>query len=279
MSKYDLYKYYDIMLRKLSHSKASLYVSEVGDIKKIGDLQKQLYREYDTRVILSGKNMVITKYNHIGCVRKYDINTGQIIKVYPYDTRNMKDKYLRTIYANQNDLSTFVTLTFSELTKFEDVTKAYKAWLKNTKSTHKDMKYIKIFEKGKAKNKKVHLHLLVSIGIEDSIFKRANTDNKNQYNVTNWDYGFSLAYRVNGSTDFRKIAFYLVKDFNREVFPGKRNMSKSNSLNKPKVFYYHSKVDQRKINTFIKKVELVNTSKYNDFFGSSIESNEYMLID
>lgn len=279
MSKYDLYKYYDIMLRKLSHSKANLYVSERGEIKKIDDIQKQLYREYDTRVILSGKNVVITKYAHIGCVRKYDINTGELIKIYSYDTRNMKDKYLRLIYANENHLSTFVTLTFSELTEFEDVIKAYKAWLKDTKRTHRDMKYIKIFEKGKSKHKKVHLHLLVSIKIEDPIFKKANTDNDNQYNVTNWNYGFSLAYRVNGSTDFRKIAFYLVKDFNREVFPGKRNMSKSNSLNKPKVFYYDSRVDQRKINTFIKKAELVNTSRYNDFFGSSIESNEYMLID
>lgn len=267
------------MLRKLSHSKTSLYVSEVGDIKKIDDIQKQLYREYDTRVILSGRNVVITKYNHIGCVRKYDINTGEIIKVYPYDTRNMKDKYLRMIYANQNDLSTFVTLTFSELTEFEDVTKAYKSWLKDTKDTHKDMKYIKVFEKGKSKHKKVHLHLLISIEVEDAIFKKANTDNDNQYNVTNWNYGFSLAYEVKGTTDFRKIAFYLVKGFDQEVFPSKRNMSKSNSLSKPKVFYYDSRVDQRKINTFIKKAELVNTSKYNDFFGSSIESNEYMLVD
>ena len=267
------------MLRKLSHSKANLYVSKRGEIKKIDDIQKQLYREYDTRVILSGKNVVITKYDHIGCVKKYDINTGELIKIYSYDTRNMKDKYLRLIYANENHLSTFVTLTFSELTEFEDVTKAYKAWLKDTKSTHRGMKYIKIFEKGKSKHKKVHLHLLVSIKIEDPIFKKANTDNDNQYNVTNWDYGFSLAYRINGSTDFRKIAFYLVKDFNREVFLGKRNMSKSNSLNKPKVFYYDSRVDQQKINTFIKKAELVNTSRYNDFFGSSIESNEYMLID
>ena len=54
-------------------------------------------------------------------------------------------------------------------------------------------------------------------------------------------------------------------------------MSQSKMLNKPKVFYYDSRFDERKIQSFIKKAELVLVKDYNDPFGSYIESSEYRL--
>lgn len=274
MQKYDMYKYYDSMLKRLSNG----YTTATGKIRTIEELEKMFYRQYDTRVILSGRYVVVTRYKAIGYVRRYDDHTGEVIKVYSYDTKNMKDKYVRWAFSNEYMLKTFVTLTFSEIDDFDDVTNAYRLWVKQIKMEHPDFSFIKVLERGHKGMKKLHYHLLTSLSIDDLIFKKADTNKENQYNVTNWDYGFSLASEVKDYIDFRKKIYYMVKYFDDVIFPGKRNMSRSNNLNRPKVFYYDSRFDERKINTFVKNAELVLVNNYNDYFGSPIESSEYRLI-
>ena len=53
MQKYDMYKYYDSMLRRISKSRVNPYKTDDGRILTIAELEKIFYREYDTRVILS----------------------------------------------------------------------------------------------------------------------------------------------------------------------------------------------------------------------------------
>ncbi len=277
MQKYDIYKYYDSMLRRISKNRVNPYETDDGRILTIAELEKIFYREYDTRVILSGRYVVVTRYSGIGYVRRYDARTGEVIKVYSYDTKNMRDKYVRLAFSNEAILKTFVTLTFSRINDFEGVSNAFRSWVKLVRQDHQDFEFIKVLEKGHKGDKKVHYHLFTSLSIDDPIFKKADTRSDNQYNVVNWEYGFSLASKIKDYIEFRKKAYYIVKCFDVPVFPNKRNMSQSKMLNKPKVFYYDSRFDERKIQSFIKKAELVLVKDYNDPFGSHIESSEYRL--
>lgn len=275
MQKYDIYKYYDSMLRRKFNNS---YVDDDGRTLTIAEIDKMLYRQYDTRVILSGSYVVVTRYKSIGYVRRFDIRTGEVIKVYSYDTKNMRDKYVRLAFSNEDILKTFVTLTFSDIDDFEGVASAFRSWVKLVRQDHHSFEFIKVLEKGHKGNKKVHYHLLTSLSIDDPIFKKADTKNDNQYNVINWEYGFSLASNIKDYIEFRKKAYYIVKYFDVPVFSNKRNMSQSKLLKKPKVFYYDSRFDEQKINRFIKKAELVGVNSYNDYFGSPIETMEYRLI-
>lgn len=275
MQKYDMYKYYDSMLRRILNNKGNPYITDTGKILTISEIDKLFYREYDTRVILSGRYVVVTRYSGIGYVRRFDSRTGELLKVYPYDTKNMRDKYVRLAFANEDTFKTFVTLTFADVKDFEEVSNAFRSWVKLVRQEHQSFEFIKVLEKGHKGDKKVHFHLLTSLSVDDPIFKKANTQKDNQYNVINWEYGFSLASGIRDPIEFRKKAYYIVKYFDIPVFPGKRNMSQSKNLNKPKVFYYDSRFDERKIQTFIKRAELVLVNDYNDPFGSYIESSEY----
>lgn len=278
MQKYNMYKYYDSMLRRLSQKNNDQYTTKTGRIRTIEELEKLFYRQYDTRVVLSGRYVVITRYKGIGYVRRFDDHTGKVIKVYSYDTKNMKDKYVRWAFSNEDVLKTFITLTFSIIDDFDGVTDAYRSWVKQIKQDHPDFNFIKVLERGHKGMKKLHYHLLTSLSINDPIFKKADTKVENQYNLTNWEYGFSLAVEIKDHIEFRKKAYYMVKYFDDVIFPGKRNMSRSNSLSKPKVFYYDSRFDERKINKFIKRAKLVFVNNYNDYFGLPIETMEYRLI-
>lgn len=278
MQKYDMYKYYDGMLRRILNNKGNPYMTDTGSILTIAEIDKLFYREYDTRVILSGRYAVVTRYSGIGYVRKLDSRTGEVLKVYPYDTKNMRDKYVRLAFANEDTFKTFVTLTFSSINDFDEVSNSFRSWVKLVRQEHQSFEFIKVLEKGHKGDNKVHFHLLTSLSVDDPIFKKANTQKDNQYNVINWEYGFSLASGIKDSTEFRKKAYYIVKHFDIPVFPGKRNMSQSKNLNKPKVFYYDSRFDERKIQTFIKRAELVLVNDYNDPFGSHIESSEYRFV-
>lgn len=276
MQKYDMYKYYDSMLRRILNNS---YVTDTGRTLTVAEIDKMFYRQYDTRVVLSGRYVLVTRYQGIGYVRRFDSRTGDVIKVYSYDTKNMKDKYIRLAFANEDTLRTFVTLTFSEVNDFEGVSNSFRSWVKLVRQDHQFFEFIKILERGHKGDNKVHYHLLTSLSIDDPIFKKADTENDNQYNVVNWEYGLSLASGIKDPIVFSKEVHYIVKDLDVPVFPGKRNMSQSKNLNKPKVFYYDSRFDERKIQTFIKGAELVQVNDYNDPFGSYIESSEYRLID
>lgn len=275
MQKYDMYRYYDSMLRRILNNS---YITDNGRIMTIAELDEMFYREYDTRVILSGRYVVVTRYQGIGYVKRFDSRTGEVLKVYSYETKNMRDKYVRLAFSNEDTLKTFVTLTFSSINDFDGVSNSFRSWVKVVRQDHQSFEFIKILEKGHKGDNKVHYHLLTSLSIDDPIFKKADTKKDNQYNVINWEYGFSLASEIRNSIEFRKKVYYMVKYFDVTVFPGKRNMSQSKNLNKPKVFYYDSRFDERKIQTFIKGAELVLVNDYNDPFGSHIESSEYRLV-
>lgn len=203
MNKYDIYKYYDIMLRRISHSKSNPYVGDNGRIMTIDELDKLFYKSYDTRVILSGKYVVITKYKGLSTIRKINIRTGEVIKIYSYDTKNMRDKYLRYAYSNEDILKTFVTLTFKETTDFEGVTKAFNVWCKDVKKTHPDFKFIKVLQRGHKGEKRPHFHLLTSLDIDDPILKIADSKKNNQYNLVNWNYGYSLVSRIKSRKEYK----------------------------------------------------------------------------
>lgn len=278
MQKYDMYRYYDSMLRRILSNKGNPYITDTGRTLTISEIDKLFYREYDTRVILSGRYVVVTRYSGIGYVRRFDNRTGEVLRVYSYDTKNMRDKYVRLAFANEGTLKTFITLTFANTKDFEGVSNAFQSWVKTVRQDHQAFEFIKVLEKGHKGDNKVHYHLLTSLSINDPIFKKADTKNDNQYNVVTWNYGFSLVSEIRDHIEFRKKAYYIVKYFDVPVFPNKRNMSQSKNLKKPKVFYYDSRFDKRKIQSFIKKAELVLVNDYNDPFGSYIESSEYRLI-
>lgn len=277
MQKYDMYRYYDSMLRRILSNKGNPYITDTGRTLTISEIDKLFYREYDTRVILSGRYVVVTRYSGIGYVRRFDNRTGEVLRVYSYDTKNMRDKYVRLAFANEGILKTFITLTFADTKDFEGVSNAFQSWVKTVRQDHQAFEFIKVLQKGHKGDKKVHYHLLTSLSIDDPIFKKANTKNDNEYNVITWNYGFSLASEIKSHVEFRKKAFYIAKHFDFPTFAGKRNMSKSRNLNKPKVFYYDSRFDERKIKSFIKRAKLVTVKDYNDPFGSHIESSEYRL--
>ena len=79
MQKDDMYKYYDSMLRRILNNS---YVTDNGRIMTIAELDKMFYREYDTRVILSGRYVVVTRYQGIGYVKRFDCRTGVVLIVY-----------------------------------------------------------------------------------------------------------------------------------------------------------------------------------------------------
>ena len=277
MQKYDMYQYYDSLLRRILNNKENPYMNDDGIPLTISEIDKMFYREYDTRIILSGRYVVVTRYRGIGYVRRFDSQTGELLKVYSYDTKNMRDKYVRLAFSNEDKLKTFITLTFKDVKDFEGVSNAFRKWVKTVREEHQDFEFIKVLGRGHKGDNKAHYHLLTSLSIDDPIFKKANTKNDNEYNVITWNYGFSLASEIKSHVEFRKKAFYIAKHFDFPTFAGKRNMSKSRNLNKPKVFYYDSRFDERKIKSFIKRAKLVTVKDYNDPFGSHIESSEYRL--
>lgn len=278
MSKYDMYKYYDGMLRRISSNRVNPYLTEDGQYLTISEIDKLLYREYDTKVILSGRYVVVTQYSGFGYVKRFDNRTGEVIKVYSYDTKNMRDKYIRLAFSNEERFKTFITLTFSEVKGFEEIAKAFRTWVNLIRTEYSSFEFIKVLERGHKGDNKVHYHLLTSLSINDSIFRKADTKKDNQYNVSNWEYGYSLASEIKDSVEYRKKAFYIVKYCDTPVFPNKRNMSQSRNLDKPKVFYFDSRFDKRKVQSFIKGAELIWVNDYNDPFGSNIESSEYRII-
>jgi len=216
---------------------------------------KLIYNDFNTKVVLYGKYIKIYRYGYWEQAKKYDDKTFKTIKYYPDNTSNPREKYKVLALANRDVFKTFITLTFKIDPSLDELRKACKNWLKSVRRVHKGIKYIRVIERGTKGTKRLHVHLLTSldINVDTTLFVKSDTDEENQYNLTNWDYGWTLASEVYTDEDLTKMTNYISEDPDVREFPGMRKFSTSKkNLIQPRVFYFDGRVDQKKIDVLTK---------------------------
>ena len=170
---------------------------------------------------------------------------------------NTRNKIIRLIRCN-DDMQTFITLTFSKDTDYKKSKKYLNNLFNKLRKNYKNLKYLWILEYGD-KNNRLHYHMLCNIPIEIklSTSKQKKTEaHKNleqKFRKKYWKYGF-IDIRALGQEGNTNIALYvstyIVKSLGNKNLEGFRIFGYSNkTLEKPIIEKY---LDKRKVEEILK---------------------------
>lgn len=126
-----------------------------------------------------------------------------------------RNKIIRLIKCN-NDMSTFITLTFEEESNFKDSKKLLNNLFNKLRRHYKDLKYLWVLEYGELNNR-LHYHILCNIPINiklSSSKERKSKEHKsleNDFRAKYWKYGF-VDIRSLEQEDTLYISAYIVKN-------------------------------------------------------------------
>ena len=222
-------------------------------------MSDKVQRIYTTKTIESGKRLEVFKYsypitegresnNKDGRKGKQELsqeekkfNKEQKRKQTLYIARN---NIIRLISANEDELRTFITLTYKE--NMQDIKQSRKdldIFFKRLRRKYKDLKYIWVMEyqfRGA-----IHFHLLTNIPIKIITAKPKEKKSMEQKQYENefrdkfWQHGFIDLRNIGEENDIRNvgkyIACYLVQDILDLDLQGNRVYGYSKNLNKPMV--------------------------------------------
>lgn len=168
------------------------------------------------------------------------INTKKNRKSTLISTRN---NIIRLIKSN-DDMNTFITLTFAEKTDYKESKKLLNNFFNKLRRNNKDLKYIWVLEFG-SKNGRLHYHLLTNIDLPKEINFAKNKEKKsnahknfeNNFREKYWNYGFVDIRNLDqeGNTNIALyVSCYIVKDLLDKQLEGYRVYGYSKkTLNKP----------------------------------------------
>ena len=174
------------------------------------------------------------------------------------DTLNKaRNNIVRLIKCNE-DMQTFITLTFSRKTDYKESKKYLNNFFNKLRRKYQKLKYIWVLEYGD-KNKRLHYHLLCNIPIEIDLCsskERKSKEHKElekEFSKKYWNHGFIDIRALNqeGNTNIALyVSTYIVKSMQNLDLEGYRIYGYSNkTLKKPIVEKY---LDKRSIQEVLK---------------------------
>ncbi|WP_195954471.1 rolling circle replication-associated protein [Clostridium tertium] len=214
---------------------------------------------YNLKIIKSGNRIEIYKINnhvikqgkkHEGTKiiegllegeKSQELNGKQSKKDRKTTLNNAKNNIIRLIKSN-NDMNTFITLTFAKEQDYKESKKSLNILFTKLRKAYTNLKYIWVLEYGDL-NKRLHYHLLCNIPIEIKLScskERKSQEHKkleNEFRMKYWKYGFVDIRQLNqeGNTNIALyIATYITKSMENVDLEGFRIYGYSNkTLNKP----------------------------------------------
>lgn len=156
---------------------------------------------------------------------------------------NTRNNIIRLIKSN-DDMSTFVTLTFAEEIDYKEGNNLVSKFFKKLRRNNKDLKYLWVLEFG-TKNNRLHYHVLTNLELPDNIdFARSNQrksvdhkDFENNFRKRMWPHGFIDIRSLDqeGNTNIALyVSCYIVKDLLDKQLEGYRVYGYSKkTMNKP----------------------------------------------
>ncbi|MGO4993359.1 rolling circle replication-associated protein [Clostridium perfringens] len=168
------------------------------------------------------------------------INTKKNRKSTLISTRN---NIIRLIKSN-DDMNTFITLTFAEKTDYKESKKLLNNFFNKLRRNNKDLKYLWVLEFG-SKNGRLHYHVLTNLELPSNINFAKSRERKsdvhkkfeNTFSKKYWQYGFVDIRNLDqeGNTNIALyVSCYIVKDLLDKQLEGYRVYGYSKkTLNKP----------------------------------------------
>lgn len=245
-----------------------------------------LFKQYDTKIVLCGDYVKVYRYDRNSREEAYrhDTKTGKVKKYYDHNSWSKKDRFIDWALTNEKVFKTWLTLTFKDIDDVKEARRVFGNWVKTmkrkTKKKSRDFYYMMAIEKGSNGDEKIHIHLLSSLDINDDEEMFVKSDNKDrkwdhEYKFIGWKHGGAVAYPIRTSMDHLFISIYNSKGIDFRVFNNTRNSSKSQNLDKPKVFVYNSNKEQKKIDVLLKDTEEIRNKQYKDYFGRDTKTELY----
>ena len=240
----------------------------------------------NTKIIISNSRLEVYRYNNysfkIGKKRNYnngrrgnselskeekEINTIRRRKTTLIDARN---KIIRLIKCNE-DLRTFITLTYASNVDFETSKEHLKKFFRKLKNDYADLKYLWVLELTKVG--RVHYHILTNIdfGIpyKDKKQKKTEEHKRIERDIAEkyWAHGFIDIRNLGAEVDnvALYVSCYLVKDLlDKKELRGQRVFGYSyRTMKTPTIYKYWS---DENIEDFLKNIledyELKFTNNY-----------------
>lgn len=205
---------------------------------------------------------------------------------------NSRNNIIRLIKANE-DMQTFITLTFSKEHDYKESKKLLNNLFNKLRRKYKDLKYIWVLEYGE-KNNRLHYHLLCNIPIDiklSSSKQRKSRDHKqleNEFIKKYWKYGFvdirSLIQEDNTNVALY-VATYICKSMEERELEGYRVYGYSNkTLNKPEEIKIYTKDSLEQIlkgysTTYDIRYANSYSIGYEDYKGEHIGTVNYIDLE
>lgn len=198
------------------------------------------------------------------------INTKKNRKSTLISTRN---NIIRLIKSN-DDMNTFITLTFAEKTDYKESKKLLNNFFNKLRRNNKDLKYIWVLEFG-SKNGRLHYHVLTNLELPSNINFAKSRERKsdvhkefeNTFSKKYWQYGFVDIRNLDleGNTNIALyVSCYIVKDLLDKQLEGYRIYGYSKkTLNKPTITtIFDNRTIEELLKEFNQQYELKYTNNY-----------------
>ena len=200
---------------------------------------------------------------------------------------NARNNIIRLIKAN-NDMNTFVTLTFAKEQDYKESKKSLNIFFTKLRKDYKELKYIWVLEYGDLNNR-LHYHLLCNIPIDiklSSSKEKKSKDHKrleNEFSMKYWRYGFVDIRQLDqeGNTNIALyVATYITKSTENRELEGYRIYGYSRkTLNKPIETKIYKKESIEEILKDFSEYEIIFSNSYSigyrDWKGDHIGKVHY----
>lgn len=204
---------------------------------------------YNLKLIKSGKRIEVYKYTNYTVKEKAEL--PKHVKKKNSSDEEKKDSRIQTLATARNnivrllkcneDLTTFITLTFKEECDYMLSKKYLNILFTKLRRDYNNFKYLWVLEYGDI-NKRLHYHLLcnfpIAITLASSNEKKTDKHKQleNIFRLKYWNYGFVDIRKLNdeGNTNIALyVSSYIVKSLKDINLEGYRIYSYSRNLNKP----------------------------------------------
>lgn len=204
---------------------------------------------YNLKIIKCGKRIEVYRYNGYVVNDKGDKVTGDVFEDIPEDNcidiektqetseyrrqktlNTARNNIIRLIRCNEDELKTFITLTFAEECDYKDSKLLLHKFFDKLRRSYKGIKYIWIMEFGTLKGR-LHFHVLCNVPIN---IRLSSSEEKKSMEHKALEKQFKLKYWDHGWVDIRSmndegcdnvalyVAAYLTKDLIDKSFEGYR---------------------------------------------------------
>lgn len=243
---------------------------------------------YNLKIIKSGKRIEIYKINNYVIKQGKKHEGTKIIERLLKDDKpkdkkekqskkdrkatlnNARNNIIRLIKANE-DMNTFITLTFAEEQSYKESKKSLNVLFTKLRKRYENFKYIWVLEYGEL-NGRLHYHLLCNIPIEINLNtskekkSQEHKELENTFSKKYWKYGWVDIRKLDqeGNTNVALyVATYITKSMENRELEGFRIYGYSNkTLNKPIEEKLYTNESIEEILSNFKGYEITFTNSY-----------------